>query len=132
MPECSRCGDFTDSPMNGDYHYCSDCLDTFDKIRQNGVVVSGKGTYDVLVNVDGHEDKGGQEQSQEDALARGKLLTDELGTRGLFEYQRSGSLWILSEYLDAHPKIQRDVSKRLSRVPDKDSDGLLTKLKDIF
>lgn len=131
MPECTRCGDFTDIPKQGDYHYCDDCLDTFDEIRQNGVVVRGSGTYDVLVNVDGHADTGGKENSQEDALARGKLLTDELGVNGLFEYGDSGSTWILSEYLNAHPEIQRDVSKRLSRVPDK-SNSLVEKLRGLF
>jgi hypothetical protein len=132
MAECDRCGAFTDNPRDGDYHYCQDCRDTFARIRQSGVVVRGDGDYDVLVNVDGHYDKGGQEESQVDALARGKLLSDELDVDGLFEYQRTGSVWILAEYLNAHPDIQSDVSERLSRVPDQDSPGLLAKLRALF
>jgi hypothetical protein len=132
MPECDRCGAFTDVAREGDYHYCEDCRSTFAGIRENGVVVRGEGEYDVLVNVDGHYDKGGQEQSQVDALARGKLLSDELGVDGLFEYGETGSTWILSEYLNAHPDIQTDVSERLSRVPDRDDAGLLAKLRSIF
>jgi hypothetical protein len=132
MPECDRCGAFTDAAREGDYHYCQGCRSAFANIRESGVVVRGDREYDVLVNVDGHYDKGGQEQSQADALARGKLLTDELRADGIFEYGETGSTWILSEYLNAHPDIQADVSERLSRVPDGDDAGLLAKLRSVF
>jgi len=106
-------------------------LDTFDEVRQGGVVVKGEDEYDVLVSADGHEEKGGQEYSQVDALARGKLVADELGVDGLFEYDGTGSTWLIEEYLSTHPSIQSDVSKRLSRVPDNES-GLLSKLRSVF
>jgi hypothetical protein len=131
MPECERCGAFTDNRRSGEYHYCSDCTETFDEIRQNGVVVKGDGKYDILVNVDGHREKGGQEFSQTDALARGKLIADELGVDALFEYDESGSSWLIEEYLTAHPGIQSDVSRRLGRVPN-DESGLLAKLRNLF
>ena len=131
MPECERCGAFTDNRRSGEYHYCSDCLDIFNEVRQAGVVVKGEDEYDVLVNVDGHEEKGGKEYSQVDALARGKLVADELGVDGLFEYDGTGSIWLIEEYLNTHPSIQNDVSRRLSRIPD-DESGLLSKLRSVF
>jgi len=106
-------------------------LNTFDEVRQGGVVIKGEDEYDVLVNVNGHQDKGGQEYSQVNALARGKLVADELDVNGLFEYDGTGSTWLIEEYLSTHPSIQSDVSKRLSRVPDNES-GLLSKLCSVF
>lgn len=132
MPECERCGAFTDIKRDGKYHYCKDCRSTFADIRESGVVVRGEDEYDVLVNVDGHRDKGGKEHSQVDALARGKLVADELGVDGLFEYEETGSTWVLPEYLSEHPDIQADVSARLSRVPDDEGVGLLERLRNAF
>ncbi|MFD1588533.1 hypothetical protein ACFR9U_16265 [Halorientalis brevis] len=135
MPECARCGAFTNNPGDGEYQYCDDCHNRFDKIRQNGVIVEQipeSGGYQVYVTADTNRHEGGTEESQADALARGKYLTDELSADGLFTYQSSGSQWLLEEYLQTHPKIRRDVRDRLSRVPDRAEDGLLDRLRSLF
>jgi hypothetical protein len=132
MPECERCSDFTDLGREGNYHYCKECREKFDAIRQSGVIVRGESEYDIVVSVDGHAEEGGLEESQVDALARGKLIADELGVEALFEYGGNGSTWVLSEYLTEHPDIQVDVSERLSRVPEEDGGSLLNRIKNVF
>lgn len=135
MPECARCGDFTDNPAAGQYHYCDACTDLFDAIRSQGVVVTqannGDG-YEILVTVSGAEDRGGHEDTHVEALARGKLLADELGADALFEYDSTGSRWVLENYLDRHPAVNRDVEKRLQRVPEDRSKSLLGRLRSLF
>lgn len=131
MPECDRCGMLTDSSQRSQYHCCENCQRAFSRVRENGVVVRGLSECDVLVNVDGEFNKSGQEFSQTDALARGKLIAEELGANALFEYERSGSTWILDEFLSDRPEIQADVSERLSRVPERDEAGLREKLRAI-
>lgn len=135
MAECSRCGDFTDNPADGDYHYCDDCQAEFNRIRDRGVIVQqnrSQGNYNIYVSAQDERHRGGTEESQIDALARGVYLTDELGLDGLFEYERSGSQWILQEYLQEHPSIKSDVVDRLSRVPEKTEPGLLDRLRSML
>jgi hypothetical protein len=134
MAECVRCNDFTDNRRQGDYIYCDDCLDRFNNIEQNGVVVTDTENGDVQITVtadDGSVD-GGIEQSQADGLARGKYIMDETGLKGVFKYERSGSVWILDEYLQAHPKIRQQVNRRLSRVPERSDEGLLNRIREIL
>lgn len=135
MPECVRCGDFTDNDPEGEYHYCDDCLDTFDEIEQSGVIVEQDepgGDYHIVVT--GHETSldGGTELSQHEALARAKYISDEENVPALFEYERTGSRWILDEYLQEHPSIRQDVHDRLRRVPEKTEAGLLAKIRGVF
>lgn len=120
MPECARCGDFTDNPASKDYHYCDNCIEHFNYIRNHGVTVRSvddQGNYAVTVNLDGHEDTGGREASQIDALARGKKTAEDLGVQAMFEYTTTGSQWDLDTYLVNHPDIRAGVYDRLSRVP---------------
>ncbi|TSD15095.1 hypothetical protein DP107_04370 [Haloglomus irregulare] len=79
MAECERCGDFTDNPADGEYHYCDDCLDEFAAIESNGVIVEEEpdsGAYHVIVTARDSSMDGGSEDSQVDALARGKYIAD--------------------------------------------------------
>lgn len=135
MPECERCGDFTDNPAEKQYHYCNSCQSKFDEVRQNGVIIqqsSEHGEYNVFVAADNEDHQGGAESSQTDALARAKHISDEIGADVLFQYKQSGSRWMLDEYLQAHPSIRRDVLDRLNRVPDDQDSGLIERMKGLF
>lgn len=135
MPECVRCGDFTDNSADKRYHYCIGCETHFNQIRNSGVIVrdiEGKGSYEVSVTVSGHEGKGGRERSQTEALARGKMLAEQLSTEAIFEYSSSGSQWDLENYLNAHPNIRSDVYDRLSRVPNRSNEGIVSRLKRLI
>jgi len=135
MPECVRCGAFTDNPADGDYHYCDDCLDRFAEIEQSGVVVEQDevgGDYHVIVtNRDASLD-GGTEYSQTEALARGKYIAEECDLDAVFKYKRTGSIWILDEYLEAHPELRQKVHERLRRVPDETPDGFIDRIRDFL
>lgn len=133
MPECVRCGAFTDNSSRGEYYYCDDCLDRFARVERAGVVVEqeeSRGDYHILVTDQSASIDGGVEKSQQDALARGKFIADECGLDALFKYEETGSTWILEEYLDAHPEIRQDVHERLRRVPDETSDGFLERIRE--
>jgi len=134
MPECVRCGAFTDNPTDGDYHYCDNCRDRFAEIEANGVIVEqdGDGQYQVIVTAADATHDGGTELSQTDALARGKYIADESGLEAIFKYKRTGSRWLLEEYLQEHPSIRQDVHERLRRVPDETSDGFLARIKSFL
>jgi hypothetical protein len=134
MAECERCGDFTDNPADGEYHYCDACLDEFAEIESNGVVVEGGAgdEYHVIVTARDASLDGGQELSQVNALARGKYIADENDLPALFKYQPSSSRWVLEEYLEAHPGIRQDVHERIRRVPDRADDGLLTRIRNFL
>lgn len=131
MPECARCGAFTDNPAEKYYHYCQDCHRHFDEIRESGVIIRDieGGNYEVSVTVPGAEGRGGREKSQIEALARGKKIADEIGTDAIFEYSGSGSQWDLESYLNTHPDVRHGVYNRLSRVPRRSIAGLWSKLK---
>lgn len=134
MGECARCGAFTDNPAEKEYQYCDDCHQLFDEIRQEGIIVqqARPGGYEVYVTKNSDKYEGGTEKRQADGLARAKYLEDELNAKALFEYQRSGSQWILNEYLQAHPDIRRNVMSRLNRVPERTEQGVLSRLRDLF
>lgn len=134
MPECVRCHDFTDNSADGDYHYCDDCRDQFEEIEQHGVVVEHDTDGDVHIIVTASDEaiNGGTEQSQIDGLARGKYIADETGLPVLFKFNRSGSRWLLDEYLQAHPDIRKEVHKRLRRVPDDSPDGILDRVRGLL
>ena len=135
MPECVRCGDFTDNDPRGEYYYCADCLDTFAEIEQSGVIVEqdeAGGDYHIIVTDHGASVDGGTELSQTEALARAKHISDEEEVSALFKYDRTGSRWILDEYLQAHPEIRQDVHDRLRRVPEKADDGIFAKIRNLF
>jgi hypothetical protein len=133
MPECVRCGAFTDNPAPGEYHYCGDCRDRFAKIEANGVIVeqSTDRDYRVIVTADAADHTGGTEPTQTQALARGKYIADNAGVDAMFKYEPTGSRWVLSTYLDAHPEIRQEVHERLRRVP-ADERGLLARLRRLF
>lgn len=134
MPECARCHDFTDNPANGEYHYCDDCREKFAEIERRGVVVEHDSDGEVHVVVTDHDETfdGGTERSQVNGLARGKYIAEETGLPALFKYQRSGSRWVLEEYLQAHPGIRQDVHERLRRVPDTSPDGFIDRIRDFL
>jgi len=70
--------------------------------------------------------------SQVDGLARGKYIADETGLPAAFKYHRSGSMWMLDEYLNEHPDIRKRVHQRLSRVPETSEDGLLDRVRSLL
>lgn len=94
--------------------YCDDCVRVFEQIAESGVVVRSRHGHSNF-----HEKPyvvtgdGGQyiEHSQTEALARGKELAEELGTRGLFIYWKRGSHWVLQTYLEEHPRMASDVEE---------------------
>lgn len=62
MPECARCGDFTDNPAEKQYQYCTSCNQHFSEIRESGVIVrriDNRGNYEVSVTVSDHTKKVG-------------------------------------------------------------------------
>jgi len=65
------------------------------------------------------------------ALICEKYIADELGVDGLFEYDRSGSQWVLEEYLNEHPSVRSNAMDRLSRVPENSDKGLIDKLRTL-
>lgn len=135
MPECERCGDFTDNQAEGQYYYCNDCLDRFAEIESNGVIVEQDFTedgYHIILTARDSSVDGGSETSQVSALARGKYIAEETGQPALFRYKSSGSQCVLDGYLQAHPSIRQDVHERLRRVPEQTSDGLLRKITNFL
>ena len=135
MPECERCGDFTDNSPAGEYHYCDSCEQRFEKVRTSGVVVEKKHSdddYTIYVAQNDEDYRGGTEASQVDALARGKHLADELGTDALLRYGPNESQWLVEEYLEHHPNIRSDVYERLNRVPEGRDSCLIQKLKSLL
>lgn len=135
MPECVRCGAFTDNKPEGKYHYCDDCLDYFAEIESSGVIVEQSeqgGKYHVIVTDREASLDGGEELSQPEALARGKYIADECNLPALFKYKQTGSTWVLEEYLKAHPGIRGDVHDRLRRVPEQTSEGFLDRIRQFL
>lgn len=135
MPECERCGAFTDNPAEKEYHYCDSCQSKFEEVCQNGVVIQQSkpnGDYNIFVASENEDYQGGTESSQVDALARAKHLSDKLRMEALFQYKKSGSRWMLEEYLQAHPSIRRDVLDRLSRLPENQDAGFIQKMLGMF
>lgn len=135
MAECARCSAFTDNPAEGDYPYCNDCHSYFENIRESGIIVQqmpDSEGYRIYVTANKGRNQGGTEKTQVDALARGKHLADKYGLEALFEYQRSGSRWVLEEYLQEHPEIRQDVRERLRRTPEKTDGGFVKRLQNLF
>jgi len=134
MPECARCGAFTDNPAEKDHHYCDTCLDRFAEIEQHGIVIEQDtdGTVHVIVTARDVSVDSGTEHSQVDGLARGKHIAEETGLDAIFTYQPTGSTWLLDAYLQAHPSIRKEVHDRLCRVPERSSDGIIERIKELL
>lgn len=134
MPECIRCGAFTDTDPIGEYHYCADCREAFQKVQDRGVIVEHRADGTVQVSVTAHQESldGGIEETQIDGLARGKQLADSAGLPALFIYEPSGSRWLLDEYLSAHPEIRADVRERLRRAPEQTNDTFLERIRSLL
>lgn len=138
MGNCARCGSAGASEPemdpfeipSSDYEYCHDCQSEFSEIYHNGVVVeSNHGKqyfrefpYSVVDNKPtAVEPRKRDPQTQVEALADGMRIMDEAEVPGLFIYRKTGSIWLVGEYLDAHPPIATDVHKEnqslLDRLP---------------
>lgn len=123
MPTCARCGAEEAGPpgvnMHRDYNYCDECNETFNEVYENGVVVRSRHTnrashmvpYEVGVrgNVEDISYDATRPNNQTEALAMGKELMAKHSLPGLFIYQKTGSVWLVDEYLEAHPGIAEDV-----------------------
>lgn len=124
MGRCDRCGDdatqesFAYQQGSG-YQYCSDCWSTFEEIQENGVRATWKanraGMAQEIYEVTYSGEVEVYADSQVEALEACLRLMGENDCRGLFEYSKSGSRWLVSEYLDAHPEIAQDVNPKQSR-----------------
>lgn len=99
--------------------YCDQCISVFESIAQDGVVMRsrhGRSDYNrkpYIVTGGGTQFI---EHSQTEALARGKELAENLGTRGLFIYWKHGSHWVLDRYLAEHPRIAANVKQERRRI----------------
>lgn len=118
--ECARCG----APVTADsrwvhsgsqYSYCEGCGEDFEKVMEDGVTVRSRhGNRDFnrypydAPNINGHAP-----ENQVEALAAGLRQMRERNVRGVFIYQKTGSYWLISEYLDSHPSIAADVAEYL-------------------
>jgi|GEM_PF-2439533 len=102
-----------------DHVYCTDCVATFERIAEEGVVVRsrhGEDDHDEIPYVVYWEGQAHAEDNQIAALARGTELAATNGVDGLFAYQRTGSRWRLDAYLDAHPDLASRVQERRRKI----------------
>jgi hypothetical protein len=102
-----------------DHVYCTDCVATFERIAEEGVVVRsrhGEDDHDEIPYVVYWDGQAHAEDGQVAALARGTELAATNGVDGLFAYQRTGSRWRLDAYLDAHPDIASRVRERRRKI----------------
>ncbi|WP_152436498.1 hypothetical protein [Halosimplex carlsbadense] len=69
-------------------------------------------------------------QTQVEALGEGMKAMNAYEVPGLFVYQKTGSVWLVEEYLDAHPSIREDVYDYIesSQTSESDDGGLLSRL----
>lgn len=118
MHICDRCGSGTTNQQLRDYAYCDDCIEVFEEVRENEVAVVQRkpptpSTFpDTLYSVtDNIADEHKTERTQVAGLATGLTYTEKHDCRGVFHNQDLGSLWLLSEYLEAHPGIAADVEQ---------------------
>lgn len=134
MPECTRCGAFTDQKKSGRYRYCLNCQDIFNEIEENGIVVENHGgTYTVSLTADvDHELDSGEEPTEEEALARALKICDEADLRGVYRFHETGSRWVLSNFLDQHPSQKAQVYARLGRTPEQKNRTILDRIRSIF
>jgi ribosomal protein L37AE/L43A len=122
---CTRCKRPVTSKavQFGAYVYCDDCVETFERTSETGVVVRsrhGDDVYDETPYVVYWDGTAHPEDDQIAALARGSELADENGVDGLFVYQRTGSHWFLDAYLDTHPDIAADVREKRRKLRGED------------
>jgi len=118
---CVRCGaTFLDGGYQFEQRiYCEECVAAFEHVAQRGVVVRsrhGKSNFDEKPYVVTGGGRQYVEHSQTEALARGRELTDQLDTRGVFIYWETGSHWLLCRYLEEHPGIERDVIREQRKI----------------
>ncbi|MFB6164899.1 MAG: hypothetical protein ABEJ31_07055 [Haloarculaceae archaeon] len=90
------------------------------------------GKYHIIVTDGEASLDGGAEKSQVQALARGKYIADECGLDAIFKYAGTESIWILDEFINAHPSVRQDVHERLRRLPENTSDGFLDRIRNIL
>ncbi|RZV08654.1 hypothetical protein BDK88_2728 [Natrinema hispanicum] len=126
MGKCARCGTEDANPPKHnrhlDYEYCDECQEMFDSVWENGVVVRSRHSnrafddlpYEVSIRADdvntteNWRDKRNP-QNQVEALGEAKKAMETYDLPGLFIYQKTGSVWLIDEYLETHPKIRGDV-----------------------
>lgn len=118
MNRCARCRSQTTNRQLRDNAYCDVCKVVFEEVRDNEVVVLQRkpptqSTFpDTLYSVtDNISDEHKTERTQVEGLATALKYIERHDCRGLLQYQDSGSLWLVSEYLEAHPGIAADVEQ---------------------
>lgn len=135
MSKCARCGDPTTgeehyiSRYSQSYDYCEDCCETFEEVKENGVKVRSRHGNRIDnprrdLWADAPYIDGRPPRNQVEALAAAVREMEEHDVRGIFIYQKTGSRWLISEYLDAHPSIAADVEEYL----ESQQGGLLSRI----
>lgn len=120
IDECARCG----APVTADsrwihsgsqYDYCEDCGEVFDNVIEDGVTVRSRHGNQEFHHYPYEAPKinGDTPENQVEALAAGLKQMREKDVQGVFIYQKTGSYWLISEYLDAHSSIATDVEEYL-------------------
>lgn len=120
MPSCARCGADTDENPSGDYDYCGECKELFETVREEGVFIRSRHGNRLFDEWPYTAPRPGREKnrahSQVEALALAKDKMESEGVRGVFHYQKTGSWWLIDEYLQAHPSIADDVEAERSGI----------------
>lgn len=121
--DCARCGAIASKTSaayyeDEGYHYCSECWDLFEQIKENGVGATWRanraGAVQEVYVITYQGSAQGYQHTQVEALARCLDLMEKYNCRGLFEYSQTGSRWLVDEYLKEHPNIADDVEDERS------------------
>ena len=121
--ECTRCGRSLTGEQHyiskgSHYEYCNTCCEEFEHVQEQGVTVRSRHGNREFHRFPYDAPKIDREhpQNQTKALAAGLKAIREKNVPGLFIYQKTGSYWLIDEYLDAHPSIAEDVEACLESV----------------
>lgn len=135
MVDCERCGEKIATSGQRVIRYCDACQETFSAIEANGVLVEQASvgeSYQIYVTDTGVPFTGGQEDTQVDALARAKYITNQTGLDALVKQPCRGTTWLLDEYLAHHLMIEEEVAERLQAIPDDASLTIVNRLQDVI
>lgn len=118
--KCARCGapvsDTTHYLAQGpEYDYCRECFNEFERVKEEGVVVRSRhGNREFnRFPYEAPRINGKDPKNQTEALAGALKKMRQNDVPGLFIYQKTGSYWLIDEYLEAHPGIAEDVEEYL-------------------
>lgn len=112
MVTCTRCGaEAEESPAYGKYNYCDECVEMFEEIRKNEMLIRSRHGNREFDRYPYEVTGAGIQPNQVKALAKGLDVAEKRGVRAVFHYQKTRLWWLVDEYLEAHPGIAEDVEK---------------------